>query len=321
MLPHDGGAAAALRADDDGARDRQENVRLRRRLERERAARLEAEDIGERVTAELYGSLQELRELHDQQDEAIRRLRDLDHAKDAFLSTVSHELRTPLTSMIAYLEMIEDGDVPSGPAMSNAVDVMSRNAHRLRHLVEELLTFSELEQHQEAMALQQVDLVEIVQEARRSLLPVATRRRLAITVAADESVPSVEGDRTLLERVVLNLLNNAVKFTPEDGRVCARVARDDAHVVVHVADTGIGIPADEQDRVFTRFFRSSRSVAEEIQGTGLGLALVEAAVQRHHGTVSLASVEGEGTTVTVRLPIESVERVGHDEDRGRPPRA
>lgn len=278
--------------------------RLRRRLERERAARIEAENIGERATSDLYASLRELRELHDQQDEAIRRLRDLDHAKDAFLSTVSHELRTPLTSMIAYLEMIEDGDIVAGPGMTEAVDVMSRNAYRLRQLVEELLTFSELEHQQETMVVCPVDLVEVAGQVQRSLMPLAIRRRMSVSVEAPDGVPPwVDGDAALLERVVLNLVNNAVKFTPDGGSVCVRVTHDRTHVVLEVIDTGIGIPADEQDRVFARFFRSSRSVAEEIQGTGLGLALVATAVERHHGTVWLASTEGEGTTVTVRLPV------------------
>ncbi len=109
-------------------------------------------------------------------------------------------------------------------------------------------------------------------------------------------------DRSHLERVISNLLGNALKFSRPGGRVTVRLAADEKHVLLSVTDNGIGIPAAEQEQVFARFFRSSLSVADEIQGAGLGLALVQTVVEWHGGTVGVESIEGEGTTVTVRLP-------------------
>ena len=297
------------RSEDGPGRDRPDVARLMRRLEREHAIRLEAENIGERVTAELYSSvqrLQQLQALHDEQGEAMLRLRDLDEAKDAFLSTVSHEFRTPLTSMMGYLELIADGDLETGSArMSSAVEVMTRNTQRLLHLVNDLLAFSSLQQGQGDDLGARVDMVDLVDEVHRTLAPVARRRGVTVTPSTLGEVPAIVGERDLIDRAVLNLLSNAIKFTPAGGHVRTRTWAERGAVLLEVTDTGIGIPAEEQDNLFTPFFRSSLSIAREIQGTGLGLALVRAAVDRHQGDVQLTSVEGEGTTVTVRLPVRA----------------
>ena len=117
-------------------------------------------------------------------------------------------------------------------------------------------------------------------------------------------------DRSQFDRVVLNLLSNAIKFSHEGGMVTVRLHGEGQHVVLDVTDTGIGIPASEQEQLFQRFFRSSLSMADEIQGTGLGLALVRTVVEWHGGTVSVESVEGRGTTVCVRLPRAAGSRPG-----------
>jgi two-component system phosphate regulon sensor histidine kinase PhoR len=254
------------------------------------------------LSHDLVSSLMQVRAF-EQQRESMERLRELDRAKDSFIATVSHELRTPLTSIVGYLEVMNEGtlgDLP--PSVSTGLSVMERNAVRLRDLVEDLLTLSAYDADVVRLDRQPVNLVGLVRECRRTLLPIAHDKSVDLRLVAETGLPSVLVDRAHFERVVQNLLGNAVKFSRPGGRVTVRLTADDDHVVLSVADTGIGIPAEEQEQVFARFFRSSLSMAEEIQGAGLGLALVQTVVEWHGGTVQVDSVEDEGTTVTVRLP-------------------
>jgi signal transduction histidine kinase len=239
----------------------------------------------------------------EQQRESVRRLEELDRAKDAFISTVSHELRTPLTSIVGYLEMLAEGGLGRlDDGVSRGVAIIERNVERLRDLVEDLLTLSAYDAAQVRLDLQATDLDAVVAECHRALLPAVLAKGLDVVVVSEPGLAPALADRTQIERVVLNLLSNAIKFSHDGGCVTIALRPEDDAVVIAVSDTGIGIPAEEQERLFSRFFRSTLAVAEEIQGTGLGLTLVQSVVDRHGGTVEIDSVEGEGTTVTVRLP-------------------
>jgi two-component system phosphate regulon sensor histidine kinase PhoR len=257
------------------------------------------------LSHDLVSSLMQVRAF-EQQRASLARLQELDRAKDTFISTVSHELRTPLTSIVGYLEVMAEGGMgPLPQGVDAGLSVIERNAVRLRDLVEDLLTISAYDADVVRLDRQQVNLAGLVRECRQAIAPVATEKRIDLRVVAERGLPPITADRSHLQRVVANLLGNALKFSRRGGRVTVRVAADDDNVVLTVADTGIGIPAEEQDSVFGRFVRSSRSVAEEIQGAGLGLALVQTVVEWHGGTVEVDSVEAEGTTVTVRLPKAS----------------
>jgi two-component system phosphate regulon sensor histidine kinase PhoR len=239
----------------------------------------------------------------EQQRESVRRLEELDRAKDAFISTVSHELRTPLTSIVGYLELLAEGGMgPLEDGVSAGVAIIERNVGRLRDLVEDLLTLSAYDAAQVSLDLRPTDLAAVVADCHQALVPAIDAKRLEFVFAAEPDLPFAMVDRTQLERVVLNLLSNAVKFSHDGGVVTLGLRSDGTDVVLTVADTGIGIPAEEQELLFTRFFRSSLAMADEIQGTGLGLTLVQTVVEWHDGTVEIDSVEAEGTTVTVRLP-------------------
>ena len=254
------------------------------------------------LSHDLVSSLMQVRAF-EQQRESMQRLRELDRAKDSFISTVSHELRTPLTSIVGYLEVISGGALGSLPeGVSAGLAVIERNAVRLRELVEDLLTLSAYDAEVVRLDRQPVNLAGLVSECQQSFVTLASDKAVDLQLVAERGLPAVLADRAHLERVVQNLLGNAVKFSRPGGRVTARLASAPGQVVLSVTDTGIGIPADEQDQVFARFFRSYLSVADEIQGTGLGLALVQTVVEWHGGSVEVASVEDEGTTVTVRLP-------------------
>lgn len=251
---------------------------------------------------DLVSSLVRLQALHEQRI-SMQRLRDLDRAKDAFVSTVSHELRTPLTSIVGYLELLADDDRPALPAhVSSGLSVIGRNVERLHALVEELLMLSAYDAEVVRLERRPLDLGDLVRRAAAALAPMATEHGVDLRVVVPKRLPTVLADPAHLERVVHNLLTNAVKFTRSGGRATATLSVEDPDVVLTIADTGIGIPKAEQGRLFARFFRSSLSDAEEIQGAGLGLSLVRTVVEWHDGTVDVSSVEGQGTTVTVRLP-------------------
>lgn len=258
-------------------------------------------EICEGVAEELRQDLVRVH-THDQ-DQQLRRLEELHRARDAFVSNVSHELRTPLASINGYLEMVHDGEFgPLSPAVGRAVDVIGRNTERLRQLVEDLLTFSAYDAGETALELTAVDLLGLLESCAADLGAVALGRGVELQLSTSPGLPTVRGDRCQLARVLLNVVGNAVKFTPAGGRVTVTLSPGDGGVVVVVDDTGIGIPADEQHLAFTRFFRSSLSIRSEVPGTGLGLALARTIVELHGGSIGLVSQESRGTTVTIRLP-------------------
>jgi two-component system phosphate regulon sensor histidine kinase PhoR len=254
------------------------------------------------LSHDLVSSLMQVRAF-EQLRESMQRLQELDRAKDSFISTVSHELRTPLTSIVGYLEVMTEGAMGRLPRGVHAgLSVIERNAVRLRNLVEDLLILSAYDAEVVRLDLQPLNLAGLARECQQSLKVVAEEKHVHLRIVAQRELPEVMADRSHIERVVANLLGNALKFSERGGRVNVRVAADADSVVLTVTDTGIGIPADEQEAVLGRFVRSSLSVADEFQGAGLGLALVQTVVEWHGGTVEVDSVEAQGTTVTVRLP-------------------
>lgn len=236
--------------------------------------------------------------------ESVERLREVDQVKDAFVSSVSHELRTPITSILGYTEMLEEGQYGALNAEQlDAVRRLSANSTRLLSLIDDLLTLSRVQEDGLGFADRVVDLRKIVAAGAAVVAPTLERRELELTVDLPEEPIPFLGDRDMLERVVINLVGNAVKFTPEGGRVdIALIAEPDA-AVIEVADTGIGIPAEEQERLFTRFFRSSLAQQQAIPGSGLGLSIANAIVDHHGGSMSVESEPGQGTTFRVRLPL------------------
>ena len=234
--------------------------------------------------------------------------RELDRMRDSFVATVSHELRTPLTSISGFLEMLQDEEHGLGDSGRAYLEVIRRSTDRLHKLVEELLLIAQIEASRIELDPSSLDLAELASECVDALRPVAVESGVSIELVTHHP-PPVVGDPRRLAQVVDNLVSNAVKFTPDGGSIIVSVAGDEKRVRLTVKDTGIGIPADEQGQVFSRFFRSRTATERAISGTGLGLAISRALVQQHGGTITVQSKEGVGTTVTVTLPA-----VPHEED-------
>ncbi len=240
----------------------------------------------------------------EKEREAVNRLRQLDQAKSDFVSTVSHELRTPITSISGYTEMLQDGAAGElTPGQHKLIDAVRRNGDRLINLADDLLTLSGFEAGTFSLESDEVDLRVVVARAQEALQPLTVDRRLEVAFDVPGHPVTVLGDAGHLERVVFNLMSNAVKFTDDGGCIrCVLDTRGD-DAVLAVSDTGIGIPTSEQGELFNRFFRSSTAQERAIQGTGLGLSIVASIVHAHGGGIAVESAHLAGTTFTVRLPL------------------
>lgn len=255
---------------------------------------------GEDVTSRLRAA-EAVRIALDNEQASLARLREADRVKQNLISTVSHELRTPIASIRGYLELLADGDFGDlSSAQHGAVDRALRGAGRLERLVSDLLVLERAERGSVSGMHTMVDLRELVISCTEELRPRATGQSLELDLPA--TPVTTPGDPDALRRVVFNLVENAVKFTPHYGRIVVRLRDLSPGVRLEVADTGIGIAPEEHPLVFTKFYRTADALAMEAQGTGLGLSIVQMLVTDHRGAVRIDSERHRGTTVTIDLP-------------------
>lgn len=232
----------------------------------------------------------------------VASLEELDQQKSDFTATTSHELRTPLTSIAGYLELLEDGDLGELTApQGNALGVISRNVERLRSLIDDLLLLNRLDSGAVQRTHEEHDVRCGATRVVEQLEPVARAAGVDLVFDHGDEPLLVHGDAVQIERAVGNVVSNAVKFTPAGGQVHLTTRQEGGEVRIVCSDTGMGIPAADQQRLFTRFFRASNAQEGHVPGTGLGLVIVETIARAHGGGVTLDSVEGEGTTVTITL--------------------
>jgi PAS domain S-box-containing protein len=229
----------------------------------------------------------------------VTEARQVDRIKDALVATVSHELRTPLTSIIGYLELLGTGE-PLSIEDARFVEIARRNAARLQRMVEELLFLSRVDAGGLELDLEDVDVAELARAALGSADPAAAAKRITLELDGPPTL-RMRADGTRLGQVFDNLISNAIKFTPERGKVKVCLDSDDGALMATVTDTGRGIPHAEQSRLFERFFRTTAT--RDVPGTGLGLTIVRAIVEAHGGSVTCESREGVGTTFAFRLPL------------------
>lgn len=232
------------------------------------------------------------------------RLRELDRLKDEFIAAVSHELRPPLTSILGYLEVLED-EGADGPNSGRFAEVIGRNANQLLRLVGDLLFLSRMRSGRLALDLRDTDLAALAAEAVANARSDAEVKHIELALSTT-AVPPFAADPGRIGQLLGGLISNAVKFTGEGGKVAVRVGEADDHAVVTVIDTGMGIPAGEQERIFEHFYRTAAATQQVIPGTGLGLAIARAIVDAHHGNVTVTSTEGQGSTFTVLLPLRTM---------------
>ena len=227
--------------------------------------------------------------------------------KAEFFALVSHELRTPLTSIRGYLELLVEEEFDAlSESGQRFLDVLSRNAMRLDKLVADLLLVTQVEAGSFAVDLETADLGSIARDAVEAAGPRASERGIELTPDLD-AVADCAGDAVRLGQAFDNVISNAIKFTPEGGRIDVRLRNDGEQATFEVEDTGPGIPAEELERLFERFFRAEGARNGEVQGVGLGLAITEAIVSAHGGEIRVESEVGNGATFRIRLPLRAVE--------------
>ncbi len=231
--------------------------------------------------------------------------RDLERLRDAFVAAVSHELRTPLTSISGFLEMLADEEQSLSETGRTYLTVIRRSTGRLQRIVEDLLLVAQIEAHRLELNVVEIEPAEIAAAAVGEAGPAAGEKGIELVLDAAPCGP-ISGDAQRLGQVLDNLVSNAIKFTDPGGSVTVSCEPDGDGIRLGVADTGVGVPADEQGQLFSRFFRASTATRRAIPGTGLGLVIARAIVEEHGGTISFESREGEGTRVTVALPARTL---------------
>ena len=249
---------------------------------------------------------------------ANRRMGELNQLKSSFLSAVSHELRTPLTSIHAYLDSLRDdlSDRTGVEAPLRFVGILEEEARRLNDLIDSVLSFSHLERGSNPVEFKALDAREAVGIAARALRPLAEAKKVSLQTEVPDAEIRIEADLDLLKQLLLHLGGNAIKFTAPGGQVKVAAMADGDGLVLSVSDSGIGIPENQLDRVFERFYQVDQSLVRRFGGTGLGLALCKSIAEVHGGSITVESAVGEGSTFTVRLPRRAPQQRAHAADAG-----
>ncbi|HET6876049.1 MAG TPA: ATP-binding protein [Jatrophihabitans sp.] len=244
-----------------------------------------------------------LLEALEKQGVAAKQMREVAQARSDLVSAVSHDVRTPLTTIGAYVQLLEAGDAGELTAdQRGMLDVISQNLRRTYAITEDLLTLGRLEHAGEAHPAEEVPIGTVVERVVEAIGPSARARRQQVVIDSHLGGARVAGHAGQLDRVLSNLLTNAVKFTPEGGTITVCGRSELGSVVIDVTDTGPGIATEEQERIFERFYRSDAVERRRVAGTGLGLAIAREIAALHGGTITVRSTPGAGATFTLTLP-------------------
>ena len=229
-------------------------------------------------------------------------LKRLERVRQDFVANVSHELRTPLTAVKGYVEALRDGGFQDPAQAEQFLGVIQRHSERMDKIVSDLLLLSEMESADRVLQRETVHLPELIRTAVETLRPLAEGKKQNLRMEPMEGLPSLRADSQKVHQVLINLLNNAISYTPEGGSITVEVRPVSDGVEVSVVDNGIGIPPKDLPRIFERFYRVDKGRSRELGGTGLGLSIVRHIVEAHGGQVRVESKPGKGSRFTFFLP-------------------
>ncbi|HYO10326.1 MAG TPA: ATP-binding protein [Tepidisphaeraceae bacterium] len=219
-----------------------------------------------------------------------------------FVANVSHELRTPLTVIKGYVETLQDGVLDDRPRAMQFLATVEKHTEQLTNLVNDLLSLSRLDSTNAVPSPRPVHLARVAQRVAELMAPAAEKKRHKLVIQLADGLRPVIGNPEYLERAVTNLLENAIKYTREDGLIKLVLRAENGHLLIEVIDNGIGIAPSDLPRIFERFYRADRSRSRDMGGTGLGLSIVKHIVQAHHGSIEVQSALGSGSTFRLRFP-------------------
>ncbi len=252
------------------------------------------------ILADIAGVAVERARMNDNLRQAYAELNDLDQLKTDFISIASHELRTPLTVILGYLSFLRE---EASPEMMGQFDTVLDAAVHLRTLIQDMLNFQYVDTGRESLNLARMDLVKLVRDVMAERDETAVAKQQTVTINLPDSEIPIMADSSVIEVVLNNLFDNAIKFTPQAGHIEIAAETRDEEVWVTVADNGVGIPPDQYERIFKRFYQVEDPLDRRHEGMGLGLAIVKELVELHQGRVWVESEAGEGSTFFVALPV------------------
>jgi signal transduction histidine kinase len=250
---------------------------------------------------------EDLRRHNEALEEENRRVREVNQLKSEFVSLVSHELRTPLTAISGYLDLLlEAQGAQSTAKQQELLAVVKRNAERLVKLIDDLLDLSRIESGKVELRATAVDSVALITEVVSFLRPQIEAKGQQLSFDRPATLPAVAGDVERIRQILINLLSNAHKYTPEGGQIRLSARAEDGWVRIDVQDNGLGLAPEEQAHLFDRFFRAQQPATQGVEGTGLGLPITRLLVEMHGGRISVTSAPGEGSTFSFTLPVADV---------------
>ncbi|MBF2638167.1 PAS domain-containing protein [Listeria welshimeri] len=236
--------------------------------------------------------------LHD-----ITQIRHLENVRSEFVTNVSHELKTPVTALKGFAETLLDGAMYDEVLLKKFLTIIKEESDRLHRLIMDILALSRIEQNPVTENIELVDVDEVIEQSARTIFEMATGKNIHVSVPEKNITPVIiETDRDKLQQILINLLSNAINYTPLDGKVEVKLIEHEAEVIIEVTDNGIGIPAKDIDRVFERFYRVDKARSRHSGGTGLGLSIVKHLVENCGGRIEVESQEEIGSTFRVTLP-------------------
>jgi two-component system phosphate regulon sensor histidine kinase PhoR len=244
----------------------------------------------------------------------VTRLKKLERVREDFVANVTHEIKTPLTAIIGFIETLEEGAIEDRVTAKKFLRIISEHVQRLNRLVDSLLTLSSIELGEIKLHLEGIAVADIIENTLPVIQAKAGEKELTIHNDIPPGLPLILADRDRMAQVILNIIDNAVKFTPAGGRISIAASEDGrGSVIVEVADTGIGIPGSEIPRLGERFYRVDKTRSREGGGVGLGLSIVKHLMKAHQGSVEIKSSPGKGTTVFLSFPIFK-QRIGEEDE-------
>jgi len=267
---------------------------------RQKAAQITSRNLSERLPVVRTGD--ELERLATDLNRMIERLEESFHQINRFSADASHELRTPLTVLQGELESVARTGTSLPAEIRDTIGSALEETHRLTKIVENLLAISRLEAGEARKQLERLDFADLVRSTADQMRLLAEEKHIHLDCNGAEAV-EVDADPARLKQVVVNLLDNAIKYTPESGKVSISVVKQDGRAVLEIADTGIGISPDDLPHIFDRFYRADKARSRQMGGTGLGLSIVRSICLAHDGQVKVESTEGEGSVFHIELPL------------------